>query len=104
MITRPALVAASLVTSWSPAKAEIIGQPFTIRLTYDRGNKGIRASIATLTITVKAELSYLNSLSIVGLHNMEVEAVHPSSWCQEDTALLVKMSAHVHQDLSQQAR
>lgn len=33
---------------------------------------------------------------------MEVEAVHASSWCQEDTALLVKMSAHVHQNLIQQ--
>lgn len=33
MITRPALVAASLVTSWSPANAENIGQPFSIKLT-----------------------------------------------------------------------
>lgn len=49
---------------------------------------------------VIADLSYLNSLSVVGFYNMEVEAVHPSSWRQEDTALLVKMSAHVHQDLN----
>lgn len=57
-----------------------------------------------LTTTVKVEVLYLNSLSIVGLYNMEVEAVHPSSWCQEDTALLVEMSPHVHQDLIRQAR
>lgn len=53
-----------------------------------------------INITVIAELSYLNSLSVVGLYNMEVEAVHPSSRCQEDAALLVKVSAHVHQDLN----
>lgn len=45
------------------------------------------------------EVSYLNSLSVVGLYNMEIEAVHASSWCQEDTGLLVKMSAHIHQNL-----
>lgn len=54
------------------------------------------------TISVIVDMLYLNSLSIVGLYNMEVEAVHASSWCQEDTALLVKMSAHVHQNLMQQ--
>lgn len=45
MITRPALVAASLVTSWSPAKAEIIGQPFTIRLTWSRQHREIRKCV-----------------------------------------------------------
>lgn len=35
---------------------------------------------------------------------MEIEAVHTSSWCQEDAGLLVKMSAHVHQDLQEQGR
>lgn len=54
------------------------------------------------SISVVVEVSYLNSLSVVGLYNMEVEAVHASSWCQENTALLVKMSAHVHQNLMQQ--
>lgn len=34
IITSPALVAASRVTSWSPAKAEITGQPLWTRLTY----------------------------------------------------------------------
>ncbi|KAG7250360.1 hypothetical protein CRUP_006617, partial [Coryphaenoides rupestris] len=33
--TRPALVAASRVTSWSPAKAERTGQPFRTRLTWE---------------------------------------------------------------------
>lgn len=33
---------------------------------------------------------------------MEVEAVHASSWCQEDAALLVKVSTHVHQNLTQE--
>ena len=33
---------------------------------------------------------------------MEVKAVHASSWCQEDTALLVKVRTHVHQNLTQQ--
>lgn len=54
------------------------------------------------TICFIVGVSYLNSLSIVGLYNMEVEAVHASSWCQEDTAFLVKMSAHIHQNLMQQ--
>lgn len=31
---------------------------------------------------------------------MEIEAVDPSSWCQEDTALLVKVIAHIHQNLN----
>lgn len=57
-----------------------------------------------MTKTVKVNVLYLNSLPIVGLHNMEVEAVHPSAWGQEDTALLVEMSAHVHQDLIREAR
>lgn len=30
---------------------------------------------------------------------MEVKAVHPSPWGQEDTAFLVKMTTHIHQDL-----
>ncbi len=47
---------------------------------------------------------YLNGLSIVGLYNMKIEAVHASSWSQEDAGLLVKMSAHVYQNLQQQGR
>ena len=54
------------------------------------------------TKIIIVEVSYLNSLSIVGLYNMEVEAVHAPSWRQEHTALLVKMIAHVHQNLMQQ--
>lgn len=30
---------------------------------------------------------------------MEIEAVHASPWCQEDTGLLVKMRSHIHQNL-----
>lgn len=43
---------------------------------------------------------YLNCLSVVGLHNVEAEAVHTSPWCQEDAGLLVKMSSHVYQNLT----
>lgn len=50
----------------------------------------------------RVEWAYLNSLSIVGLHHMEVEAVHPPPWCQEHTTFLVKMSAHVNQNLNRQ--
>lgn len=46
--------------------------------------------------TIITNVLYLNGLSVVGLYNMEIEAVHTSSWCQEDAGLLVKMSAHVH--------
>lgn len=53
-------------------------------------------------ISVIVEVVYLDSLPVVGLNNMEVEAVHSSPWCQEDTALLVKMSADIHQNLIQQ--
>lgn len=43
---------------------------------------------------------YLYGLPVVCLHHMEIEAVHPSSRSKEDTALLVKMTANVHQDLT----
>lgn len=33
---------------------------------------------------------------------MEIEAVHASPWCQEDTGLLVKMRSHIHQNLVQE--
>ncbi len=35
---------------------------------------------------------------------MKIEAVHASSWSQEHAGLLVKMSAHVYQNLQQQRR
>lgn len=103
MITRPALVAASLVTSWSPAKAEIIGQPFSIRLTWEEAkdrDEGMQMSQFNQKFQIGFDQSYLNSLSVVGLHNMEAEAVHASPWCQEDAGFLVKMSSHVHQNLA----
>lgn len=43
---------------------------------------------------------YLYGLPVVCLYHMEVEAVYPSSRSKEDTALLVKMTANVHQDLT----
>lgn len=43
---------------------------------------------------------YLYGLSVVCLHHMEIEAVHPSSRSKEDTAFLVKMTANVYQDLT----
>lgn len=46
------------------------------------------------------EVLYLDSLSVVGLHNMETEAVHAPSRCQEDAGLLVKVSSHIHQNLA----
>lgn len=49
-----------------------------------------------LIIPANAEIAYLDSLSVVGFNNVEVETVYTSSWCQENAALLVKMSAHVH--------
>lgn len=55
-----------------------------------------------ITTCAVVEVLYLDSLSVVGLHNMEVEAVHSSPWCQEDTALLVEMCADIHQNLIRQ--
>lgn len=43
---------------------------------------------------------YLYGLSVVCLHHMEIEAVHPSSRSKEDTAFLVKMTADIYQDLT----
>lgn len=58
--------------------------------------------LQTKFTSVAAEVLYLDGLSVVGFYNMEVEAVHASSWCQEDAALLVKVSTHVHQNLTQE--
>lgn len=44
---------------------------------------------------------YLYGLSVVRLHHMEIEAVHPSSRSKEDAAFLVKMTPDVHQDLTE---
>lgn len=41
------------------------------------------------------KLFYLDSLSVVGLYDMEIEAVHASSGCQKDTGFLVKVSSHI---------
>lgn len=43
----------------------------------------------------QVEVFYLDSLSVVGLYNMEIEAVHASSGCQKDAGFLVKMSSHI---------
>lgn len=112
IITKPALVAASLVTSWSPAKAEIIGQPFNIRLTWEKAeDRDCESSITHFKQKKKKKKindgfrqPHLNCLPVVGLHNMEAEAVHASPRCQEDAGLLVKVSSHVHQDLTGLAR
>lgn len=52
------------------------------------------ATTSTATARIKV-IAYLNGLSVVGLHDMEVEAVNPSPRSDEDAALLVEVSAHV---------
>lgn len=43
---------------------------------------------------------YLYRLSVVYFDNVEAEAVHPFSRCQEDAPCRVKMAANVYQDLT----
>lgn len=47
-----------------------------------------------------AVMVYLYCLSIVNFDDMEAEAVHPFSRCQEDAPCRVKMAANVYQDLT----
>lgn len=101
MITSPALVAASRVTSWSPAKAEIVGHPFSIKLTCDVEIHWVTSRYEWIySWSYHILILYLNGLSVVRLHHVEIEAVHPSAWSEKDAALLVEMTTNVHQDLT----
>lgn len=126
IVTSPALVAASLVTSWSPAKAEITGQPLRTKLACEKTGEEMQHDRSSIYIYICflffynswsscsfsismlinnvgtplwAGIPYLYCLPVVNFDNVKAETVDSFSGGHEDTPRRIKMAANVYEDL-----